>query len=146
MQNRKSPYCTSAIGRIPATALPMAIPARAISEMGVSRTRSCPNSSARPRVTVNAPPKPPSIPMSSPMQKTRSSRRISSRIANFNASAIVIFVMFYSLKTSMNSSSGLGSGLASAKTRASSNSFSTPCSIAANSFSLAFCSLINQAR
>ncbi len=40
--------CISAMGRIPVTAVPTAAPAMAFSEMGVSRTRSCPNSSIEP--------------------------------------------------------------------------------------------------
>src|SRR5438876_1716419 len=90
MQKRKSPYWTSAIGRMPVIAAPMATPAMPASEIGVSRMRSCPNSSARPSVTVNAPPKPPGTPISSPRQKTVGSRRISSRIPSRSASAIVI--------------------------------------------------------
>src|SRR5438477_8261116 len=68
----------------------MATPAIPVSEIGVSRIRSCPNSSDRPSVTVNAPPNPPGTPMSSPRQKTVGSRRISSRIPSRSASAIVI--------------------------------------------------------
>src|SRR4051812_16981441 len=93
MQNRKSPYCTSAMGRMPVIAAPMATPAIPASEIGVSRMRSCPNSSGRPSVTVNAPPKPPGTPISSPRQKTVGSRRISSRIPSRSASAIVIVGM-----------------------------------------------------
>src|SRR5579871_1883188 len=78
------------MGRIPVMAAPIATPAIPASEIGVSRMRSWPNSSDRPRVTVNAPPNPPGMPMSSPRQKTVGSRSISSRIPSRNASAIVI--------------------------------------------------------
>ena len=45
----------STIGRRPIMAAPSAAPSIAVSEMGVSNTRS-PNSSVRPRVTPNTPP------------------------------------------------------------------------------------------
>src|SRR6516162_9299926 len=88
-RNRKSPYCTSATGRKPPKAAPMATPAIAASEIGVSMTRRWPNSSDKPSVTVKAPPKPPSTPMSSPSKTTRSSRSISSRSASRSASTMV---------------------------------------------------------
>ena len=69
----------SAIGRIPTTAAPMAVPMIPDSASGVSITRSGPNSSMKPSVTLKAPPK---VPMSSPITNTRSSERISSRIAS----------------------------------------------------------------
>src|SRR2546425_2365868 len=84
-RNKKSPYWTSATGRKPASAAPIATPAMAASEMGVSMTRRWPNSSANPSVTVKAPPNPPSTPMSSPSRMTLSSRRISSRSASRSA-------------------------------------------------------------
>src|SRR5581483_8715360 len=70
-------------------AAPAATPAMAASEIGVSSTRSWPNSFSRPSVTVNAPPKPPGTPMSSPSRMTRSSLRISSRSASRSASTTV---------------------------------------------------------
>src|SRR5205823_4332881 len=76
-------------GRKPPKAAPVATPAIAASEIGVSMTRRWPNSSDNPNVTVNAPPKPPSTPISSPRRMTRSSRRISSRSASRSASTIV---------------------------------------------------------
>jgi hypothetical protein len=72
----KSANCISHTGRIPSTAAPTAAPMIAFSARGVSQTRSAPNSSMKPSVTLNAPPK---APMSSPRQKTDSSARISSR-------------------------------------------------------------------
>jgi hypothetical protein len=69
----------SATGRMPCIAAPMAAPASAISEIGVLRTRSGPNSSTIPCVT---PIEPPISAMSSPITKTSSS----SRIARDNAS------------------------------------------------------------
>ena len=84
------------MGRRPAIAAPTATPASPSSEIGVSRIRSWPNSSDRPSVTVNAPPKPPGMPMSSPMQKTSGSRRISSRMPWRIASAMLIWVMVLS--------------------------------------------------
>ena len=72
----KSANCISQTGRIPSTAAPTAVPMIAFSASGVSSTRSAPNSSMKPSVTLNAPPK---APMSSPRQITVSSRRISSR-------------------------------------------------------------------
>src|SRR4051812_32817323 len=72
----KSANCISATGRMPSTAAPTAVPTIADSASGVSHTRSGPNSSMKPSVTLNAPPK---APMSSPRQNTVSSWRISSR-------------------------------------------------------------------
>src|SRR2546430_9364896 len=68
----------STTGRIPCIAAPMPAPTIAISEIGVLRTRSPPNSSKRPCVT---PIEPPISAMSSPMMKTSSSARIASASA-----------------------------------------------------------------
>jgi hypothetical protein len=73
----------STIGRIPAIAAPMPAPTMAISEIGVLRTRSGPNSSSIPCVT---PIEPPISAMSSPMMKTSSSRLIAVDIASLTAS------------------------------------------------------------
>ena len=62
---RKSPYCTSAIGRMPIIAAPQATPKKPSSAMGVSIMRSG-NFFSRPSVTVKAPPHPPGTAMSSP--------------------------------------------------------------------------------
>ena len=80
---RKSSYMTSATGRIPCIAAPMAVPTSAISEIGVFRTRSGPNSSSMPCVT---PIEPPISAMSSPMMKTSSSFRIACESASRTAS------------------------------------------------------------
>src|SRR5881227_1561686 len=77
----------SATGRIPWSAAPIAAPASAISEIGVLRTRSLPNSSRRPWVT---PIEPPISAMSSPMMKTSSLSRIAVAIASRTASRYVI--------------------------------------------------------
>src|SRR5690242_18102531 len=79
----KSSYMISATGRIPCIAAPIAAPTIAISEIGVLRTRSGPNSSTRPWVT---PIEPPISAMSSPMTKTSSSPRIASASASRTAS------------------------------------------------------------
>ncbi len=63
----------STTGRIPCIAAPMPAPTIAISEIGVLRTRSGPNSSTSPCVT---PIEPPISAMSSPMMKTSESCRI----------------------------------------------------------------------
>ena len=68
----------STTGRMPCIAAPMPAPTIAISEIGVLRTRSAPNSSSRPCVT---PIEPPISAMSSPMRKTSSSARIASASA-----------------------------------------------------------------
>ena len=73
----------STIGRIPAIAAPIPAPTMAISEIGVLRTRSGPNSASIPCVT---PIEPPISAMSSPMMNTESSRRIASLIASRTAS------------------------------------------------------------
>src|SRR3990172_6134365 len=78
---RKSPNWNSTIGRMLPTAAPTAAPTTATSEQGVSRTRSRPNSAARPVVT----PKGGAPAMSSPIWKTVGSRRISSRMASLIA-------------------------------------------------------------
>jgi hypothetical protein len=74
---------TSTIGRMPAMAAPTPAPTIAISEIGVLRTRSGPNSSSIPWVT---PMEPPISAMSSPMMKTSSSRLIASLMASRTAS------------------------------------------------------------
>ena len=66
----------STTGRMPAIAAPMPEPTIAISEIGVLRTRSGPNSSSSPCVTAI---EPPISAMSSPMMKTSSSCRIALR-------------------------------------------------------------------
>src|SRR3954452_25438104 len=84
---RKSSYMISTTGRIPAIAAPMPAPTIAISEIGVLRTRSAPNSSRRPCVTAI---EPPISAMSSPMMKTSSSLRIACCNASRTASRYVI--------------------------------------------------------
>src|SRR5439155_4751667 len=78
-----SSYMISVTGRIPCIAAPIAAPASAISEIGVLRTRSGPNSSSSPCVT---PIEPPISAMSSAMMKTSSSERIARAIASRTAS------------------------------------------------------------
>ncbi len=63
-QEMKSENCISHTGRIPTTAAPIAEPMIPDSASGVSITRSGPNSSMKPSVTLNAPP---NTPMSSPI-------------------------------------------------------------------------------
>src|SRR3954451_13850255 len=72
----KSANCISATGFMPSMAQPTAVPMIAFSASGVSQTRFSLNSSKKPSVILNAPPK---APMSSPRQNTDSSARISSR-------------------------------------------------------------------
>src|SRR5215471_3448962 len=79
----KSPNMMSTIGRIPVIAAPTAMPVKPASEIGVSSTRSLPNSSTSPVRTLNTVP---ASAMSSPHMKTRESRRISSAIASRTAS------------------------------------------------------------
>ena len=67
--------CISQTGRMPMCAAPAAAPTKPVSLIGVSITRSAPNRSSSPSVTLNAPPY---APMSSPRQKTSGSRSISS--------------------------------------------------------------------
>src|SRR5204863_5947403 len=74
---------TSTTGRIPCIAAPIPEPTIAISEIGVFRTRSGPNSSSRPCVT---PIEPPISAMSSPITKTSSSARIAAASASRTAS------------------------------------------------------------
>src|SRR6476469_213732 len=62
---------------MPINAAPHAAPTIAPSEIGVSTTRSLPNSSINPSVTLNAPPY---APTSSPITNTVGSRSISSQI------------------------------------------------------------------
>ena len=73
----------STTGRIPAIAAPMPAPTIAISEIGVLRTRSGPNSSTRPCVT---PIEPPISAMSSPMMNTLWSARIAAASPSRTAS------------------------------------------------------------
>src|SRR6516162_321185 len=73
----------STTGRMPCIAAPMPAPTIAISEIGVLRTRSGPNSSTSPWVT---PIEPPISAMSSPMTNTSSSARIAVARASRTAS------------------------------------------------------------
>src|SRR3954454_11953639 len=77
----------SATGRMPVIAAPMAAPTIACSEIGVSQTRSAPNSSNSPTVVLKTPP---AAPMSSPMQTTVGSRRISRAIPSATDSRYVV--------------------------------------------------------
>ena len=61
----KSENMISTTGRVPVAAAPVAAPTKPASLMGVSRTRSSPNSSQRSPVTSRTPPK---RPMSSPIR------------------------------------------------------------------------------
>src|SRR5437870_2453208 len=76
----------STMGRMPVIAAPTAMPVKPGSEIGVSSTRSVPNSSTSPVRTLNTVP---ASAMSSPHMNTRESRRISSAIASRTASANV---------------------------------------------------------
>src|SRR5215472_10981043 len=79
---RKSPNMMSTTGRIPVMAAPSAMPVKPGSEIGVSMTRSVPNSSTRPFSTLKG------VPASatpSPRMKTAGSRRISSASASLTA-------------------------------------------------------------
>jgi hypothetical protein len=80
---RKSSYITSTTGRMPCIAAPMPVPTRAISEIGVLRTRCGPNSASIPCVT---PIEPPISAMSSPITNTSSSSRIARTSASRTAS------------------------------------------------------------
>ena len=79
----KSSYMISTTGRMPCMAAPMPAPTIAISEIGVFRTRSGPNSASIPWVTAI---EPPISAMSSPMMKTSSSSRIARDSASRTAS------------------------------------------------------------
>src|SRR5215207_2812733 len=82
----KPSNCISAIGRHPAIARPTQIPAIPASAIGVSNTRSRPNSACRPSVTRKTPP---SAPTSSPNTSVRGSAASASRSAEFSAATIV---------------------------------------------------------
>src|SRR5215470_8264122 len=83
---RKSPNMMSTTGRIPVMAAPTAIPVKPASEIGVSITRSVPNSSTKPESTLKGVP---ASATSSPRIQTRGSRRISSANASRTACAKV---------------------------------------------------------
>src|SRR5580704_750488 len=80
---RKSPNMMSTIGRSPVIAAPTPRPVNPASEIGVSMTRSLPNSSTSPISTLNVVP---ASATSSPIRTTVGSRRISSAIASLMAS------------------------------------------------------------
>ena len=80
---RKSENIISAIGLKPVIAAPIAAPRIACSLIGVSRTRSGPNSSNSPTVALKTPP---AAAISSPKNTTFGSRRISCAIAIATAS------------------------------------------------------------
>ena len=83
----------SMTGRIPIIAAPTAAPVNAISEIGVSRTRTGPNLSSSPSDVLNTPS---AAATSSPNRMTRSSLSISSdkavTIACLNLIAVIIDV------------------------------------------------------
>src|SRR5215469_10009444 len=83
---RKSPNMMSTTGLRPVIAAPTPIPLNPASEMGVSSTRSAPNSSTNPERTLNGVP---ASATSSPKMQTRESRRISSASASRTACANV---------------------------------------------------------
>src|SRR5450631_3802949 len=94
---RKSPNMMSTTGRRPVMAAPTPTPVKPASEIGVSTTRSEPNSSTSPESTLNGVP---ASATSSPKMHTRESRRISSASASRTACANVssrsgIDVLFY---------------------------------------------------
>src|SRR5690606_23585217 len=70
--------------------MPIAVPTIPHSDSGVSKQRSGPNSSCRPAVARNTPPR---LPTSSPNTHTRSSLRISVRRPSVTASIRVIVAM-----------------------------------------------------
>src|ERR1700675_3026569 len=82
----KSPNMMSTTGRNPVMAAPTASPVKPASEIGVSSTRSLPNSSNRPERTLKGVP---ASATSSPMMQTVESRRISSASASRIACAKV---------------------------------------------------------
>ena len=88
----KSTNIRSATGRSPVAAAPIAAPMKPLSVIGVSSTRSRPNSGIRPLVTPIGPPQASSSPgapcppaTSSPITMTRGSRRISCASASLIA-------------------------------------------------------------
>src|SRR5271169_819179 len=83
---RKSPNMMSTTGRRPVIAAPTPTPVKPASEIGVSTTRSAPNSSTSPDRTLNGVP---ASATSSPKMHTRESRRISSASASRTACANV---------------------------------------------------------
>src|SRR5688572_3447157 len=85
----KSANWISATGRSPCRAMPMATPTMEDSASGVSITRCSPNSSRKPAVTRNTPPR---APTSSPMTSTRSSDFISS-----NRVSWIVLTRFFSV-------------------------------------------------
>src|SRR6202790_5223296 len=96
---KKSPNIMSTTGRIPVIAAPTPTPVNPASEIGVSITRSLPNSSTSPESTLNGVP---ASATSSPMMHTVGSRRISSASASRTACANVS-----SRSTPRSSSSGI---------------------------------------
>src|SRR6266852_2946494 len=94
---KKSPNMMSITGRIPVIAAPTPTPVNPASEIGVSITRSLPNSSTRPDKTLNGVP---ASATSSPRMHTRESRRISSANASRTACANVNSRLLFSAKTS----------------------------------------------
>src|SRR5437879_904560 len=87
MSPTKSPNMMSTTGRRPVIAAPTPIPVKPASEMGVSSTRSGPNSSTSPERTLKTVP---ACATSSPRRSTRGSRRNSSASASRTASPKVI--------------------------------------------------------
>src|SRR3984893_18102349 len=101
----KSPNMISTTGRSPIIAAPTPTPVKPASEIGVSTTRSEPNSSTNPDSTLNGVP---ASATSSPKMHTRESRRISSASASRTACANVnsrsgIHVLFHLIDAAIRS-------------------------------------------
>ena len=75
----------STIGRMPPSAAPMPAPRNVFSDRGVSRTRSGPNSSSSPWLTLKAPPYPPDV---FPHQKH--ARVVAERLAQRGADRVAV--------------------------------------------------------
>src|SRR6266498_2663744 len=82
---KKSANMSSTMGRMPSTAAPTPRPMNAVSEMGVSITRSGPNLSSRPVVELKIPPY---LATSSPSTTTPASRSISWEMPSTMARAV----------------------------------------------------------
>src|SRR6266705_3245004 len=83
---KKSANINSTMGRMPSTAAPTPRPMNAVSEMGVSITRSGPNLSSRPVVELKIPPY---LATSSPSTTTPASRSIAWEMPSTMARAVV---------------------------------------------------------
>ena len=112
-------YMISTTGRIPASAAPRAMPINACSEMGVSSTRSGPNSSKRLRAGSEKPSVTAHVFAKDKHTGVTAQLFAHGLVDRLDVSSSSHTLLFYSTKTSVYAMARSGKGLSSAKRTAS---------------------------